>query len=81
VVAGRWRGVPLASPEAWLAAYDLLERPAKRDLLRDHLRARGHDARVVATLQAEPLPAKLAGLLASLGEEPRRAAAPPSSTT
>ena len=83
VVAGRWRGVPLGSPEAWLAAYHLLERPAKRDLLLDHLRARGHDGTVVERLLAEPLPPELAGMLVSL-RTPGRAhggAAPPSSTT
>jgi hypothetical protein len=66
VIAGRWRGVPLGSPEAWLAAYHLLERPAKRDLLLGHLRARGHDDGVVERLLAEPLPAELAGILARL---------------
>lgn len=83
VVAGRWQGVPLASPEAWLAAYHLLERPAKRDLLLGHLRARGHDAGVVARLLAEPLPADLAGLLAPFRapDRTRGGATPPSSTT
>ena len=66
VVTGRWRGVPLASPEAWLAAYHLLGRPHKRDLLLGHLRARGHDAGTVARLLAEPLPGELSALLASL---------------
>ena len=83
VVAGRWRGVPLASPEAWLAAYHLLERPAKRDLLLGHLRARGHDEAVLERLLDEPLPAELAGMLAALrgpGGAPG-GAAPASSTT
>jgi len=81
VVTGRWRGVPLGSPEAWLAAYHLLERPAKRDLLLGHLRAHGHNSGVVGTLRAEPLPGELAELLASLGN-PNGAygkTAPPSS--
>ena len=64
--SGRWRGVPLGSPEAWLAAYHLLERPAKRDLLLGHLRTHGHDPGVVEALLAEPLPADLAGMLVSL---------------
>jgi hypothetical protein len=67
VISDRWRDVPLGSPEAWLAAYHLLERPAKRDLLLAHLRAHGHDPRVVQRLLAQPLPAELAGMLASLG--------------
>jgi hypothetical protein len=66
VESGRWRGVPLASPEAWLAAYHLLGRPAKRDLLRGHLRGNGTDAAVVARLLAEPLPEELAAMLAAL---------------
>ena len=66
VVTGRWRGVPLGSPEAWLAAYHLLERPAKRDLLLDHLRRRGHDNGLVERLLAEQLPGELAGILTSL---------------
>jgi hypothetical protein len=81
VVAGHWRGVPLGSPEAWLAAYHLLERPAKRDLLLGYLRARGHDGAVVERLLAEPLPMDLAGMLASLRDPNPGGAVPPSSTT
>lgn len=83
LVTNRWRGVPLGSPEAWLAAYHLLERPAKRDLLLGHLRARGHDGTVVERLLAEPLPAELAGMLTSLRPPgpARGSASPPSSTT
>ena len=83
LVTGRWRGVPLGSPEAWLAAYHLLERPGKRDLLLGHLRARGHDDGVVERLLAEPLPAELAGMLAALRapDQGRGGAAPASSTT
>jgi hypothetical protein len=81
VVAGRWRGVPIGSPEAWLAAYHLLERPAKRDLLLGHLRARGHDDGVIETLLAEPLPGELSGMLISLQDPDRTrdGATPPSS--
>jgi len=81
VVTGRWRGVPLGSPEAWLAAYHLLERTAKRDLLLGHLRTRGHDAGVIETLLAEPLPGELAGMLTSLGNPvPGPGTAAPTST-
>jgi len=66
VVTGRWRGVPLGSPEAWAVAYDLLDRPAKRDLLLGHLRARGHDPAVVERLLAEPLPERTARWIAAL---------------
>jgi hypothetical protein len=83
VVTGRWRGVPLGSPEAWLAAYHLLERPANRDLLLGHLRTRGHDDGVVQMLLAEPLPGELAEMLASLRDRGRALgdAAPTSSVT
>jgi hypothetical protein len=83
VVTGRWRGVPLGSPEAWLAAYHLLERPAKRDLLLGRLLARGHDPAVVERLLAEPLPAELAAMLAALRPPGRvpGGAGPTSSTT
>ena len=66
VVTGRWRGVPLGSPEAWAVAYDLLDRPAKRDLLLGHLRARGHDPALVERLLAEPLPERTARWIAAL---------------
>ena len=83
VVTGRWRGVPLGSPEAWLSAYHLLERPAKRDLLLGHLRSHGHDFGVVEMLLAEPLPRDLAGMLASLrgpGQPPGGTTSPSSTT-
>jgi len=66
LVTGRWRGVPLGSPEAWAVAYDLLERPLRRDLLLEHLRARGHSPTAVALLLAEPLPQGIARALAAL---------------
>jgi hypothetical protein len=66
VVTAAWRGVPLGSPEAWAVAYDLLDRPAKRDRLIDHLRAHGHDRLVVARLLAEPLPPETTRWLAGL---------------
>jgi hypothetical protein len=75
--------VPLASPEAWLAAYHLLERPAKRDLLLGHLRSRGHDEAVLERLLAEPLPGELAEMLTALRgpDGAPGGASPPSSTT
>jgi hypothetical protein len=58
--AGEWRGIPLASPEAWAVAYSLLGREEKAGLLFDHMRARGADPAAVARLLREPLPAALA---------------------
>ena len=66
VVTGRWRGVPLGSPEGWAVAYDLLGRAGKRDRLLAHLRAHGHDAAVVRVLRAQPLPPGIAAALAAL---------------
>jgi hypothetical protein len=56
---GRWRGIPLASPEVWAVAYALLERPAKADALFGWLARAGARPRVLATLLAEPLPRAL----------------------
>jgi hypothetical protein len=66
VVTGRWQDLPLGSPEAWAVAYDLLDRPAKRDLLLTHVRERGHDPGIVRRLLAEPLPEGISRALASL---------------
>ncbi len=66
LVTRHWRGVPIGSPEAWLAAYHLLERPAKRDLLLGHVREHGADATALARLLAEPLPDELREMLARL---------------
>jgi hypothetical protein len=74
IVTRHWRGVPVGSPEAWLAAYHLLGRPAKRDLLLAHLSANGSDAGALARLLEEPLPGELAGMLrglARIGSDPR----------
>jgi hypothetical protein len=69
---GEWRGVPLASPEAWAVAYSLLGREAKADALFGHLGARGADPQAIARLLHEPLPHALAARLAAL-----RGAVPP----
>jgi hypothetical protein len=65
VVTGRWRDVPLGSPEAWAVAYALMGRDAKAETLFAHL-ARGADPKALATLMAEPLPASLRDRLAAL---------------
>lgn len=66
VSAGEWRGVPLASPEAWVVAYSLLGREEKAGLLLGHLRSRGADPAAIARLLREPLPAALASSLRAL---------------
>lgn len=63
---GEWRGVPLASPEAWAVAYALLGRPGKADLLFAHLQRAGADPSAVARMLQEPLPGPLAERLRGL---------------
>jgi hypothetical protein len=70
IPSGHWRGVPLASPEAWWVAYSLLGRQAKADRLGAHLRERGCDPAAVARLLREPLPSPLAGFLRALPAGP-----------
>lgn len=70
LVTGRWRGVPLGSPEVWAVAYALMERDEKASALFRLLGRRGADPAAVARLAREPLPAALREKLVSL---PRRA--------
>lgn len=65
-VSGRWKGIPLGSPEGWAIAYDLMGRDAKAELLFGRLAERGADARRVAELLDQPLPSALARRLRSL---------------
>ncbi len=60
---GTHRGLRIASPEVWFAAYALMERTEKAALLEAYLHERGADAAAIARLRQEPLPAELAGRL------------------
>ncbi|HEY2955334.1 MAG TPA: hypothetical protein VGK89_08825 [Candidatus Eisenbacteria bacterium] len=71
VVSRRAEGVPLGSPEAWAAAYALLGRAAKSDLLMRWLEAHGADRGLIARLLAEPLPESLATCLRALAARGR----------
>lgn len=66
LVSGRWRGVPIGSPECWLVAYRLMRRGAKARALLEHLRRHGADRDVRSRLATEPLPARVSAELASL---------------
>ena len=66
IVASRWRGLPVGSPEAWAAAYALLGREVKADLLFAHLTAAGADRSALERLLAQPLPGALRSRLAAL---------------
>jgi hypothetical protein len=64
-VCGRWRGLPIGSPEAWAVAYHLLGRAAKSEALFAHLAAHGADPVRVARLVREPLDPALSARLAA----------------
>jgi hypothetical protein len=66
IVTRRWAGLPVGSPECWAAAYDLLERHAKRDALLEWLSRHGANRVALDALLAQPLPAPLAASLRSL---------------
>jgi hypothetical protein len=56
IVSGRWLGAPVGAPEVWAAAYRLMGRHAKADLLAQYLQREGARSGVVARLLEEPLP-------------------------
>ncbi|MEO6461580.1 MAG: hypothetical protein ABIP29_00735, partial [Candidatus Eisenbacteria bacterium] len=66
IVDGEWQGIPLGALEAWAAAYTLLERPAKADLVFARLAERGARAEALAAVLSQPLPAELAERLRAL---------------
>jgi len=66
IVAGEWRGIPLAALEVWAVAYTMLCRSAKAELVFARLEATGADPEVLARLAQEPLPAALEARLTSL---------------
>ena len=70
IVAGGWNGVPVGSPEVWAAAYVLLDRVAKAEALFGHLESRGADARSLARLLGEAVPAELRRRLEALPLDP-----------
>jgi len=76
-VSGRWRGLPVGSPEAWSVAYALMgeleDSPRRREraeLLFAHLARHGADGETVRMLLAEPLPSWLALRLEALPLRP-----------
>ena len=65
-LTGRWKGVPLGSPEAWGVAYALMGHAEKSELLLDHLARQGADRGIVDRLLREPLPDAIAERLKRL---------------
>jgi hypothetical protein len=74
IVDGEWRGIPLGALEAWAAAYALLERPAKTELVFARLAERGARADALDIVLAQPLPDALRARLTAL---PRAAGTAP----
>jgi len=72
IVAGRWRGVPLGSPEVWAVAYHLLGREARTRTVLAHLDRAGADPAALARLLGEPLPPSLRTRLEALPRRSRR---------
>jgi hypothetical protein len=69
IVTGRWRGVPLGSPEVWAVAYHLLGREARTETVLAHLDRTGADPEALERLLGAALPAALKRRLEAL---PRR---------
>ncbi len=80
-VSGRWRDLPIASPEGWAVAYAIMgmldepslreRRAARSEMLFAWLATNGADGPRIDELLAEPLPGSIATRLAAL---PRRKA-------
>lgn len=66
IVTGRWKEVPIGSPEVWVVAYTLLGREAKAELLLAWLEDRGADGRALERMLAQPLPRTLRDQLTAL---------------
>lgn len=66
IVTRRWAGLPVGSPECWVAAYHLLGRERKRDDLLDWLGRNGASRAALDALLAQPLPDALATALRAL---------------
>jgi hypothetical protein len=71
-VCGWWNGVPLGSPETWLVAYALMNRPEKSRRLLAYLQSSGTDSEALEAMLAQPLPAELALTLSGLPRRSRR---------
>jgi hypothetical protein len=66
IVDGEWRGIPLGALEAWAAAYALLERPAKTELVFARLAERGARPAALSRVLEQPLPDPLRARLTAL---------------
>lgn len=72
LTAGVRGGIRIASPEVWLAAYTLMGRAEKANLLAHHLDQNGADRQSIARMLEEPLPVELAERLSRLPLLPER---------
>lgn len=72
LTAGVRGGIRIASPEVWLAAYTLMGRAEKANLLAHYLDQNGADRQSIARMLEEPLPVELAERLSRLPLLPER---------
>ncbi|SFL93030.1 hypothetical protein SAMN03159341_11227 [Paenibacillus sp. 1_12] len=61
-----WKGLQMGSPEIWAAAYSLMKRDSKAELLFSHITEHGANHEIVHRLLDEPLPTNLRSRLQSL---------------
>lgn len=67
-VSGEWSEIPLASPEVWAVAYDLMRRSDKSDSLFQYLEKHGANQELLRLMMAEPVPPALFRRLSNLDE-------------
>ncbi|MEJ8305483.1 hypothetical protein [Saccharibacillus sacchari] len=72
LTAGVRDGLRIASPEVWMAAYALMGRTEKANLLEGYLQQNGADRQAVARILEEPLPAELSEKLKRLPLIPKQ---------
>jgi len=66
IIGGAWRDVPMASPEVWAVAYDLMGRLDKAELLFGYLQRAGVSRYALELLLEEPLPSALRARLEAM---------------
>ncbi|WP_248929144.1 hypothetical protein [Paenibacillus hamazuiensis] len=66
IPSSRWEGIWTGSAEVWYAAYSLMQRTEKAELLLAYLRKHGVDREAVRRLLEEPLPPAIKAELSAL---------------
>lgn len=65
-VTSTWQSLNIGSPEIWAAAYTLMKRDSKAELLFSYITEKGANREIVQSLLEEPLPSTLRSRLQSL---------------